>query len=223
MAMSKSQVKELQRKLNHFTNSYLAGIEPLRVDGSRGPATRRRTKFVKYYLGFIKENRTGKNAYTIPEHFYYNLGHPKSLRHSYPTRVARGIKRRIAQRKRYHDNLIHSSTATGVGYFDGKPVALAAIPILKWCRANGWHGRLNSGWRDPKYSEHLCYNMCGRPACPGLCAGASSNHSGSTPSKFAIDVSDYVTFRRVVARCPLKPHIWNNLPRDPVHFSPSGN
>lgn len=113
--------------------------------------------------------------------------------------------------------------AQGVTRYDGVPVAAWMVPYLQWARENGWRGRLVSGWRDPQYSRNLCMRMCGAPSCPGRCAGTSSNHSGSTPGRGAVDVSDYVTFERLMARCPISPKLINRLDaRDPVHFSVSG-
>ena len=108
--------------------------------------------------------------------------------------------------------------------FDGVPVAVVSEPHLKFARKNGWQGRLNSGWRDPAYSESLCYRMCGAPQCPGRCGGRSSNHAGKTTSQFAVDVSDYVKFGQLMARKDApSPRIFNALgAQDPVHFSPSG-
>lgn len=145
-------------------------------------------------------------------------------------RSAKDLRRARAMVARY-DRLIVSkqranrkaaAAATGVTKFDGVPVAAVAVPYLSWARNHGWSGRLVSGWRDPRYSESLCYRMCGRPRCPGQCAGTSSNHVGTTKDRFAIDVSEYHQFARVIARCPLRPRIFNDLPNDRVHFSPSG-
>lgn len=111
----------------------------------------------------------------------------------------------------------------GVTHFDGVPVAKWLVPYLQWARDHGWQGRLVSGYRDPAYSESLCRRMCGRPSCPGRCAGRASNHSGSSKPHGAIDVSAYWQFASVIRRCPYQPHIFNALPRtDPVHFSASG-
>lgn len=128
--------------------------------------------------------------------------------------------RQIVSKNR--ENLKKAAATSGVTKFDGVPVAAVAVPYLQWARDHGWTGKLVSGWRDPKYSESLCYRICGRPHCPGICAGTTSNHVGTTATRFAVDVSDYGTFKAVIARCPIKPHIFNNLPRDPVHFSPNG-
>ena len=94
---------------------------------------------------------------------------------------------------------------------------------LDWARQNGWKGTLNSGFRDPAYSEKLCISMCGAPSCPGRCAGRASNHAGSSNPAGAVDVSDYVTFGQLMRRCPYSPKIFNALgAQDPVHFSASG-
>lgn len=131
-------------------------------------------------------------------------------------------QRQIVSKKRANKKA--AAKTTGVGRYDGVPVANWLIPYLDWARQNGWKGRLVSGWRDPNYSRSLCMRMCGAPRCPGRCAGTSSNHVGSNKPHGAIDVSDYVTFERLMARCPLTPKLRNTLDaRDPVHFSVPGN
>lgn len=63
--------------------------------------------------------------------------------------------------------------------------------------------------------------MCGKPQCPGKCAGASSNHAGSKAPAGAADVSDFVTFGNECKRLGVPLH--NALgAQDPVHFSTSG-
>jgi hypothetical protein len=115
--------------------------------------------------------------------------------------------------------------SSGVGTFDGKPVANWFIPYLTWARQNGWQGRLNSGYRTPEYSEQLCYRICQPPApsCPGRCAGRSSSHSQDVKPKGAIDVSDEARFGELMARCPFSPRICNDLPNDRIHFSVTGH
>jgi hypothetical protein len=113
---------------------------------------------------------------------------------------------------------------SGVSWYDGRKCATWLVPYLQWARSHGWDGVLTSGYRDPAYSESLCYAMCGAPACPGRCAGRASNHSGSEKPHGAIDVSDYYSFGDLMKRCPYSPRIFNGLgSRDPVHFSASGN
>ena len=143
-------------------------------------------------------------------------------------RLVDEAKAKIAKRNReivskQRANRKAALAATGVTKYDGVPVAAWMVPYLQWARQNGWNGRLVSGWRDPQYSRQLCLRMCGAPSCPGRCAGTSSNHVGSAKPHGAVDVSDYATFERVMARCPYEPKLINRLDaRDPVHFSASG-
>ena len=92
---------------------------------------------------------------------------------------------------------------------------------LKELRQHGWPGELYSGFRDPAYSESLCLNMCGRPSCPGMCAGRASNHSQVGPPNWgAIDVKEYIAFGRACEAigAPFR----NNLPADRPHRSFTG-
>jgi hypothetical protein len=212
---------ETQRALNHFTKKYLVGIAPVMVDGKKGIATRRRIREVKYWLGYA--GSVGQQNSVVNKDFLERMWHPRSVRYSTPARIARGATRRIASRRWHRKNEKSSHSTNGVGRFDGRAVAKAAIPYLTWARKNGWRGTLVSGWRDPRYSQSLCFRMCGRPSCPGKCAGLNSNHVGSTASRFAVDVSDYAKFGQLMRSYP-GPKIVNHLgARDPVHFSPSGN
>jgi hypothetical protein len=218
--VTKKDIEALQRSLNRFTRKYLRGVAPLQVDGKLGPATNRRIRTAKFYLGY---GRPERNSSRVRSAFVRRLRHPHSRKYSPARMLATAAARRVRQRNRWRSEQLRSVTVPGVTRYDGVPVAKVAVPILNWCRRHGWKGRLVSGYRSPAYSESLCRRMCGAPRCPGLCAGRTSNHSGNSPARFAVDVSDYDNFRRVVARCPVKPRIWNNLPRDPAHFSPSGN
>ena len=212
--------RELQRKLNHFTGTRLRYVTPLRVDGKKGPATCKRIQLVKYYLGYTRKWRTGEYACKVDSTFVNRLTHPTRKSVFAGDSYNRARKRRAFQRAHAKKP---TRKVTGIGSYDGVPCANVAIPILDWCRSHGWRGRLVSGWRSRAYSQHLCYAMCGRPSCPGRCAGVNTNHVGAAVSQFAVDVSDYGTFGRVVARCPIRPKIFNALgSRDPVHFSPSG-
>lgn len=213
--MTKAEVKSLQHDLNRFFERYLKNWPHLIADGDYGQLTRRAVRDAKWYIGWKKPNSGAPKS--VGKLFRKHLDNPTG------PLVLPSTKRRGRARRRYQHNHAYAPGGPGVGTFDGRKCAKAAIPILDWCRDNGWKGTLVSGWRDPWYSQQLCLNMCGHTSCPGLCAGLSSNHVGATPQRFAVDVSDYENFRRIVARCPVKPRIWNNLPRDRVHFSPSGN
>jgi hypothetical protein len=211
-----TDIEELQRSLNRFTDRYLVGVRHLQVDGDKGHATNSRLTRVKWYLGY--GGSAQKSAKVTPE-FVRRMRHPHSLRYSSPKMLAAGANRRRLQRKHARAS---AKPRDGVASFDGKPVAAWLVPYLTWARDNGWHGVLVSGYRTPEYSQHLCYGICGAPRCPGLCAGTSSNHTKYHKPEGAVDVSDYVTFASVIARCPYSPRIFNNLPRDRVHFSSTG-
>jgi hypothetical protein len=111
----------------------------------------------------------------------------------------------------------------GVVTLDGKQVAAWIAEIALRARATGlWNGYIISGWRDPVYSEELCLNMCGAPSCPGMCAGRSSNHSGSEFPAGAIDITDSTGFEAAL-RSMGETRLHNSLPADRPHFSNSGS
>jgi len=216
-SLSADQVRGLQKSLNRFTGRHLRGVGPLVVDGVKGHATARRICTVKFYLGYT--GKPQRSAVVKPD-FVRRMRHPRSARHSKPAMLARALARRQKQRKAAK---AAAAPRAGVATFDGRPVAAWLKPYLDWARQHGWRGTLNSGWRDPAYSERLCQAMCGAPSCPGRCAGRSSNHAGSVKPAGAVDVSDYVKFGELMRQCPYSPRIFNALgARDPVHFSSSG-
>lgn len=203
-----------QNRLNRFTSRHLKGVGKIRVDGDPGPSTRKRIREAKFWLGYVRDKDGMWN-----EQFHKGLLAPNDTRVSSARTVKRGRQRRRSHNLRW----AASHVRPGVTTFDGVRVARWLVPYLQYARAHGWKGRLVSGWRDPVYSESLCYHMCGAPSCPGRCAGRSSNHSGSSRPKSAVDVSYYTDFGRIVARAGLTPRIFNALgARDPVHFSASG-
>ena len=213
-------VEAVQRDLNTFTKKYLRGVAPLIVDGRKGRATNRRIQAVKWYLGYGRTRTANDSKVTLK--FVRALRSPKAR--SLGVRVLRaGAMRRLRQRNRFRQQRAAASVTRGVGRFDGKPCAAWLIPYLKYARAHGWRGQLNSGWRSPAYSDALCRQMCGSPSCPGRCAGRASNHAGSVKPRGAVDVSDYAKFGRIMAAAEFNPRLRNALgSRDPVHFSVSG-
>jgi hypothetical protein len=212
-----ADVKQLQTGLNHFTGTLLKGINPIMEDGVAGPATEARVKLVKFYLGYA-----GELNGTAVDNFHKRLAHPADAEFSTLERVARGAERRAEEHKEMAANH-DSGKVAGVGSFDDVPCANWMIPYLSFAREHGWAGKLQSGFRDPAFSESLCQKMCGAPSCPGRCAGRSSNHSGSVKPKGAIDVSDFERFGRLMAACPLSPRLRNDLPIDRVHYSATGH
>ena len=210
-------IKEIQSALNAFTGKYLENVTPLIVDGVEGQATKKRIGRVKYYLGY--RGAELRSASVTPQ-LLKHMAHPRSPRNANPAKLARALARRRKQHKLAARNAAISS---GVAMFDNKPVAAWLKPYLDWARAHGWQGQLNSGYRTPEYSEHLCYEMCGAPRCSGKCAGRSSHHSMRVKPGGSIDVTDYVKFGELMRQCPYSPRIFNNLPNDRVHYSNTGN
>lgn len=228
--MTENDIKALQRGLNAFVKKYLSGLGPLHVDGDLGDATRGRIRTVKWYLGYLPpKGEHGSNSLDSTPNFEFRqrLYHPKNPRYSSPARIARGAARRVDQRRKANKNHNAAVKKHGVVIYDGIPVAAYFVPHLEWARHIGykgrkWHGRVVSGFRTPAYSESLCYRMCGRPSCPGRCAGKSTNHAYTEPPRGALDLSDFITFREIIGHSPHKPPIHNELPNDLVHFSPTG-
>jgi hypothetical protein len=110
----------------------------------------------------------------------------------------------------------------GLITIDGRQVATeVGREVLRIRAAGRWRGVVVSGYRTPAYSERLCYGMCGRPQCPGRCAGRATNHARKGGRNGAVDVTDYYTFRAECKR--LGSWLENHLPQDLVHFSDSGN
>lgn len=218
--MKPTEIVHLQRALNRFTAAHpRLGHPPILEDGDFGPSTRKRIKDVKYDLGYVHVNDD------VDANFFKRMNHPTRVDPEWKQTkevVARGKKRRAKRRLWVLRNKFKAFLHSGVGTFDDIPVAKTAIPVLNWCRANGWNGRLVSGFRTPAFSESLCFRMCGRPSCPGQCAGRATNHAFATPERFALDVSDFLNFAVIVSRCPIQPKMHNDLPHDLVHFSPSG-
>lgn len=230
-SLNRGQVVVLQRELNKFFKTYLSHMPPQKVDGKIGPSTRKRIRLAKFYLGQVKP---GRFSYKVNRQFLQRLRQPKNgklvVGKNPAKTIKRGNNRRRQQRKLAVENHNVWDGKPSVAMYDGIPVADYFVPINTWCRAHGWGGHVVSGLRTKQYSQHLCYAMCGAPACPGRCAGVNTNHVGINPAAFphgAEDVTDYVKFGEVLHNCPFAklhcPRIFNALPIDPVHFSPTGN
>ena len=213
--MSKADVRALQTALNAFSDKHLVGLGKLLVDGEIGPATKKRIRQAKHYLGYTG---TARKTAAVDEEFMARLKQPR--RHASLRMLARASRRRRKQRKAAKLSL---RSRPGVDSFDGEPVAAWMKPYLVWARDHGWTGTLNSGWRDPVHSERLCFDICGAPRCPGRCAGRSSNHSGNVKPAGSIDVSNPAQFGALMQKCPYEPKLINRLgAKDPWHYSVSG-
>jgi hypothetical protein len=208
-------VRALQEALNTFTSQHLHNVTPLIVDGVQGPATRQRIRKVKYWLGY---NGPARRKLGADPEFLKRLRRPKTAN---AAMVARGLKRRRKQRV-----LAKKAAAprAGVVKFEGKDVAAWIEPHLRWAKAHGWTGTIESGYRTPEYSEHICFTKCGHPTCDGNCAGKNSNHSGRIAPAGAVDVTDYPRFAELIKRSPHRPRLLNALgAADPNHFSATGH
>ena len=153
------------------------GLGKLIVDGEVGPATKKRIRQAKHYLGYTG---TARKTTVVDDEFLERLAHPRSVRRSSPRMLARAAQRRRKQRKAAK---LSRALADRRRPFDGEPVAAWMKPYLVWARENGWKGTLNSGWRDPVHSERLCFDICGAARCPGRCAGRTSNHVGQRQAR----------------------------------------
>jgi hypothetical protein len=209
--MTKEEVKQLQSAMNRFTGKFLENFPPLVVDGDRGPATNRRISVCKLFLGY---KGGAVRSHRVTPLFLKRLNRPE-------IEPAAMIKLGEERRREQHERARRQ--VTGVATFDGRPVARWLKPYLDFARKNGWTGTLNSGFRDPDESEAICFHKCSAPSCPGVCAGRTSNHSGKTKPKGAVDVSDFARFGQLMQSCPLNPRILNDLTSDPVHFSATGH
>lgn len=216
------EIRRVQHKVNDFTEHTGVFINPILADGDDGPATHARIRAAKYYLGYQRE----KIGPGWGDNFLERLEHPKTVNPKWKQSeesIARGHRRRVRRREEIKKNRAKASRTSGVATYDSVPVAAWLVPYLDYARNHGWRGRLVSGWRDPHYSQTLCFRICGQPSCPGRCAGLASNHVGSDKPKGAVDVSDYARFGTIMRQCPLSPRIFCALgSSDPVHFSASG-
>lgn len=107
-----------------------------------------------------------------------------------------------------------STSAKGVGTFEGMRVANWIIPYLKYGRQHGWKGRVTSGYRT--YADQLrIWNSGVRPAArPG-----TSNHEGANFPRGAVDVEDAATLDRILRAKPGGSRLKWAGAKDPVHFS----
>lgn len=106
------------------------------------------------------------------------------------------------------------TSAKGVKHFDGKPVAAWIYPILKYARAHGWKGSVESGFRS-RAEQTRIYNSGVRPAAkPG-----TSNHEGSQFPRGAVDVSNAAQLASILRRSRYRHALVWAGGKDPVHFS----
>lgn len=214
------RVEDLQREIRRTLNAreFPWFADEVTVDGVPGALTLRNARRAASMQGLSARalKRIGNGIINRHDEKILRREAKRSVRMK-----RRDRKRRPAWTKvrRAHNSPVMPTS--GVTTFDGRQVASWIAYWLQKSRDAGWQGSVNSGWRDPIYSEQLCLAMCGAPSCPGRCAGRSSNHSGSVYPAGAVDVSDYYRFAEIQRRIG-SPLINRLGAQDPVHFSVSG-
>lgn len=227
------RIPHLQRGIDKTLGEREFDWRKVPIDGVAGEATFGAARMALWLMGGSEEQLRKIRRGVITDHAYRLLTH----------RVERSAAMKKRDRQRRDDakklRQLHRESQRedqdGLSLWRGFTVAAWMVgdatgpdgKRVNWLQRSvdeGWSGGLYSGFRDPAYSEQLCFNICNQPSCPGLCAGRSSNHSGkdgSPPGWGAIDAQDYINFGRIQARIgsPLK----NALPNDRPHFSATGN
>lgn len=121
---------------------------------------------------------------------------------------------------------------TAAAHFDGVPVAPWLVPRLKFARANGWRGRVVSGYRTDaeQLREATAYaRRLGRPIASVYPSGVyASNHCGLRHPKGAVDVTDAQGLDLAMAlwsrRGKVRRLVWAGPTiGDWVHFSANGH
>lgn len=116
--------------------------------------------------------------------------------------------------------------------FDGHPVAAWIVPRLKFARANGWKGKVLSGYRTEheqraagaRYAKELR-----KPIAEVYPYGVTaSNHCGATRPKGAVDVTEpeQLAMAMVGWSTSGRPHplVWGGpVINDRAHFSSNGH
>lgn len=224
-------VHALQRELNETFKHYRIDFH-VGVDSEYGHHTKKAALLAEYVTGMSKKMRHRTRSGGMPERAQVLIRNPRKR-----TRFM-AIRRRF-RRKRIR-RLRHQSRASqygqqgdALGRWDGRQVAGWMVGLrpgpdgqtINWLKAikntGEWAGHIYSGYRDPAYSESLCYGICGHPSCPGTCAGRASNHSQTGPPNWgAIDVADAYGFQRGADR--VHAPFTNHLPADAPHRSPTG-
>lgn len=224
-----ADVKRLQAGVAKTLDDWKLDWRAPAIDGQLGPATIKAALLASYVMGMSADARSAIRQGGFNEYAQGILRHD---RRRSAAMKARSLARRKHIRRLRYDHQAKPSGAE-LGMWDGRQVAgwmvgtrpgpdgKAVNWLLRIKQTGHWAGQINSGFRDPAYSESLCYAMCGAPSCPGRCAGRSSNHSQTGPPNWgAIDVVDPAGFAAGAAEVGAPFH--NHLPIDPVHYSYTG-
>lgn len=138
--------------------------------------------------------------------------------------IARGVLARAEQRANaVLDHVKSSRPEPALDAGDGVPSGLApqVQRALKWARAHGWNGRVNSGRRSSAKQQWL-WDNAGRL---GLIRGVSVAKPGTSMHErgLAVDVSDWQGFKRAMESAPANSKLIWRGPSDVVHFSTTGH
>lgn len=220
--------KEVKAKLKKRGFDWWA--KAIVIDGKPGPMTFKMAGHLASMQGLseaqVKTIRTGR---ITPHAEHVLTGESKRT-----TAMKKREHERAAGWKKFrHEHLHPPMDRDGISEWHGVLVPSWLVgeakgpdgKVVHWLDkivAHGWGGSIASGVRTAAHSEELCFQICGAPSCSGTCAGRSSNHVVEGPTDWgALDVSEYVAFGRICREigCPLR----NDLPADPVHYSPSGH
>ncbi len=225
------RVKRLQHGINETVQKHKLGWRSTADDAKLGDHTIKTAIIAGFIQGLpekrLKEIRHGNITWWTQAQLKHNILRTKEMKKRAERRKPRLRKIRELHKKN------HQPKNEALGNWKGYQVAGWMVGVNKgpdgtvtnWLQllvnTGLWAGDLYSGFRDPEYSESLCYAMCGAPSCSGTCAGKASNHSQTGPPNWgAIDVVNYIGFRAAVAKvgAPFR----NNLPYDTPHHSYTG-
>lgn len=231
-ASSGPRVKKLQQGIRKTLKGHGFDMwaKAVIVDGRPGPMTFKMARLAGSMQG-LSEVQLGKiRGGKVLRHAEEILTHQKER----SPEMIRRAKKRDPRFDRIRQHILHPpDDPDHINVFEGVAVAAwmvgkdagpggSHVNWLQKIRDAGWHGVVVSGARTAEHSEELCFAMCNQPSCPGTCAGRSSNHVvDSGYDDGAVDVSEYTRFGECARRvgAPLQ----NDLPADPVHYSPSGH
>jgi hypothetical protein len=229
MSDTHRELRAFQEAWNGYVRRRALHLPRLTLDGREGPKTHKAIKLSRYYVGVGTEDWE-KNSPDVSDRLLRLLRHP-FRRPAWETKKENQKRRKLASRrcaarvKEWKRSRRPPPSQNGLTILDGKQCAAWIAKALLRCRTNRgaagrWPGYLISGFRDPLYSEQLCFRRCGRPSCPGTCAGRASNHSGIIYPRGAADCFLATLLRRVAASLGIP--LINHLPYDEPHSSATG-
>jgi hypothetical protein len=113
------------------------------------------------------------------------------------------------------------SAVTGGGASSSSGLVPQVMRALAYARAHGWGGSVSSGFRDRSKQQYLWDHASEL----GLIRGVSVAAPGSSEHERgrAVDVTDWQTFRQIMAGAPAGSRLLWRGPTDVVHFSVSGH